>query len=192
MVDGVAVGGLAVAPELHAFVRDEALPSAGVAERAFWAGVEAVFREFVPRNRALLARRDELQQELDQWHAAHPGPVQDQAAYVQFLRDLGYLVEEPADFSIETSNVDDEVAVQAGPQLVVPVLNARFAANAVNARWGSLYDALYGTDAIREAGGLDKGRNYNQLRGREVIARAKRFLDEHFALSRAPTTHSST
>ena len=130
--DRVAVGGLQVASVLHAFVRDEALPGSGVDEAAFWAGVEAILGDFTPRNRELLARRDELQQHLDEWHEKNPGPVGDQAAYVQLLRDLGYLVDEPDDFSIETENVDDEVAVQAGPQLVVPVLNARFAANAAN------------------------------------------------------------
>ena len=155
MVDRVTVGGLQVAPVLHAFVRDEALPGSGVDEAAFWSGVEAILADFAPRNRELLARRDELQQQLDEWHEKNPGPVGDQAAYVQLLRDLGYLVDEPADFAIETSDVDEEVAVQAGPQLVVPVLNARFAANAANARWGSLYDALYGTDVA--AGGRRAG-----------------------------------
>ena len=132
-------------------------PGSGVDEAAFWAGVEAILGDFAPRNRELLARRDELQQQLDEWHEKNPGPVRDQAAYVQLLRDLGYLVDEPADFTIETSDVDDEVAVQAGPQLVVPVLNARFAANAANARWGSLYDALYGTDALPEDDGQERG-----------------------------------
>src|SRR3954452_9092969 len=125
----VTVGGLAVAAVLHAFVRDEALPGSGIEEATFWGGVEEILREFTPRNRELLARREELQRQLDEWHTAHPGPVRDQSEYVQMLRDLGYLVEEPADFRIETGDVDDEVAVQAGPQLVVPVLNARFAAN---------------------------------------------------------------
>ena len=138
--DRVALGGLRVAPVLHAFVRDEALPGSGLDEAAFWTGVEALLRTFVPRNRALLARRDELQAQLDAWHTAHPGPVTDQAAYVAMLREIGYLVEEPDDFEIEPGEVDAEVAVQAGPQLVVPVLNARFAANAANARWGSLYE----------------------------------------------------
>ena len=112
----------------------------------------------MPRNRALLARREELQQQLDEWHEKNPGPVEDQAAYEQLLRDLGYLVDEPADFTIETSGVDEEVAAQAGPQLVVPMLNARFAANAANARWGSLYDALYGTDVLPEDEGRSAGR----------------------------------
>ena len=183
-VSRVNVGGLQVASVLHAFVRDEALPGSGVDEAAFWSGVEAILRDFAPRNRELLARREELQQQLDEWHAKHPGPVRDQAAYVQLLRDLGYLLDEPADFTIETSDVDDEVAVQAGPQLVVPVLNARFAANAANARWGSLYDALYGTDVLPEDDGQERGTSYNPKRGAAVIARARAFLDEHFPLSR--------
>ena len=161
MVDPVTVGGLRVAEVLHAFVRDEALPGSGIDEAAFWSGLEEILREFTPRNRELLARRAELQAQLDEWHTTHPGPVRDQAAYVQLLRDLGYLLDEPADFSIETTDVDDEVAVQAGPQLVVPLLNARFAANAANARWGSLYDALYGTDALPEDDGLERGSSYN-------------------------------
>ena len=181
-VGSVEVGGLHIAPVLHAFVRDEALPGSGIDEAAFWEGVEEILRDFVPRNRELLARRDELQQQLDEWHAAHPGPVRDQAAYVHMLRDLGYLVEEPADFTIETRDVDDAVAVQAGPQLVVPVLNARFAANAANARWGSLYDALYGTDVLPEDDGQERGTSYNPKRGAAVIAYARAFLDEHFPL----------
>ncbi len=189
--DRVAVGGLQVASVLHAFVRDEALPGSGVDEAAFWAGVEAILTDFVPRNRELLARRDELQQQLDEWHEKNPGPVSDQAAYVQLLRDLGYLVDEPADFSIETSDVDEEVAVQAGPQLVVPVLNARFAANAANARWGSLYDALYGTDALPEDDGQERGSSYNPKRGAAVIARARAFLDEHFPLEQGSHVDST-
>ena len=195
MVDRITVGGLRVAAALHAFVRDEALPGSGVDEEAFWSGVEAILTDFVPRNRELLARREELQQQLDEWHSAHPGPVEDQAAYVQLLRDLGYLVDEPADFTIETDNVDEEVAVQAGPQLVVPVLNARFAANAANARWGSLYDALYGTDVLSEDEGRERGSSYNPKRGAAVIERARAFLDEHFPLadgSHADATGYST
>lgn len=179
----ITVGGLDVAAVLHAFVRDEALPGTGVTEAAFWTGVEAIMAEFAPRNRELLARRDALQTALDEWHTAHPGPVVDQAAYLAVLRELGYLVDEPEDFSITTADVDDEVAVQAGPQLVVPVLNARFAANAANARWGSLYDALYGTDAIAESDGREKGSSYNPTRGAEVVRRAKAFLDEHVPLA---------
>lgn len=192
MGDRIEVGGLQVAAELHAFVRDEALPGSGLEEDAFWSGVEALLADFVPRNRELLARRDELQQQLDAWHTEHPGPVAGvdggQAAYLAFLRELGYLVEEPEDFQVSTSGVDDEVAVQAGPQLVVPVLNARFAANAANARWGSLYDALYGTDVIDEDGGKEKGTSYNPTRGAEVIAKARAFLDQHFPLAEGSHT----
>ncbi len=187
MSDRVTVGGLQVASVLHTFVRDEALPGSGVGEDAFWSGFEAILTDLVPRNRALLARRDELQQQLDEWHEKNPGPVEDQAAYEQLLRDLGYLVDEPDDFTIETSGVDEEVATQAGPQLVVPMLNARFAANAANARWGSLYDALYGTDVLPEDDGQERaaadGSGYNPVRGAVVIARARAFLDEHFPLA---------
>jgi len=194
-VGRVEVGGLQIATVLHAFVRDEALPGSGLDEGEFWEGVEELFRDFAPRNRELLDRREELQRRLDEWHTANPGPVRDQAAYVQLLRDLGYLVDEPADFTIETRAVDDEVAVQAGPQLVVPVLNARFAANAANARWGSLYDALYGTDVLPEDDGQERGASYNPKRGAAVVARARALLDEHFPLeqgSHADATGYST
>ena len=149
MSDRVTVGGLQVAPVLHAFVRDEALPGSGIDEDAFWAGFEAILTDLVPRNRALLARRDELQAALDEWHAAAPRPGRGPGGVRALLRDLGYLVDEPATSRSRPAGVDDEVATQAGPQLVVPMLNARFAANAANARWGSLYDALYGTDVAR-------------------------------------------
>ena len=183
MSDRVTVGGLQVASVLHTFVRDEALPGSGVDEDAFWSGFEAILTDLVPHNRALLSRRVELQQQLDEWHEKNPGPVEDQAAYEQLLRDLGYLVDEPGDFTIETSGVDEEVATQAGPQLVVPMLNARFAANAANARWGSLYDALYGTDVLPEDDGQERGTSYNPVRGAAVIARARAFLDEHLPLA---------
>lgn len=182
--DRITLGALRVAPVLHAFVRDEALPGSGLDEASFWSGVETLLAAFAPRNRALLARRDDLQAQLDAWHMAHPGPVRDQAAYVAMLREIGYLVDEPADFRIDPGEVDDEVAVQSGPQLVVPVLNARFAANAANARWGSLYDALYGTDVLPEDDGLERGTAYNPRRGAAVIARARAFLDAHFPLDR--------
>jgi malate synthase len=190
MSDRITVGGLQVAAPLHAFVRDEALPGSGVDEAALWAGLERILDAFAPRNRALLARREELQSQLDAWHTAHPGPITDQAAYLAFLREIGYLVAEPAPFTISTRDVDPEVALLAGPQLVVPVLNARFAANAANARWGSLYDALYGTDAIPG----ERGGPYDPARGAEVIARGRAFLDEHFPLAsgshRAATSYA--
>jgi malate synthase len=180
----VTVGGLEVASVLYEFVRGEALPGSGVEEGVFWSGVESILAEFGPRNRALLVRREELQAQLDGWHGQHPGPVADVAGYEAMLRGLGYLVEEPGDFSIETTGVDAEVAMLAGPQLVVPLLNARFAANAANARWGSLYDALYGTDVIGEEDGKERGTSYNPTRGAAVIAWARGFLDEHFPLAR--------
>ncbi len=178
----VAVGKLEIAGALHTFVRDEALPGSGIDEVTFWSGVEQLLADFTPRNRELLARRGELQQALDQWHTEHPGLVRDQEDYLAVLRGLGYLVDEPDDFTIETENVDDEVALQAGPQLVVPVLNARFATNAANARWGSLYDALYGTDALPEDDGQERGLSYNPARGTTVIKTARAFLDDHFPL----------
>jgi malate synthase len=179
----IEVSGLKVAEELYVFVRDEALPGSGIDESAFWAGVAEIVGEFSGRIRQLLDRRDQLQRQLDEWHTNNPGPVRDQAAYLQMLREIGYLLDEPDAFTIETSDVDTEIAVQAGPQLVVPVLNARFAANAANARWGSLYDALYGTDVLSEDDGCERGTSYNPRRGAEVIRRARAFLDEHFPLA---------
>ncbi|NKY86595.1 malate synthase G [Nocardia veterana] len=178
MTERIQVGGLQVAKVLHDFVENEALPGSGVDSAAFWTGAESVINDLAPRNRALLAERDEIQGKLDAWHAENPGKGYDKAAYKKFLTEIGYLREEPADFSIGTQNVDDEIATTAGPQLVVPVSNARFAINAANARWGSLYDALYGTDAISEAGGAEKGTGYNKVRGDKVIEWARNFLDD--------------
>lgn len=178
MTERIQVGGLQVASVLHAFVENEALPGTGVDSAAFWSGAEAVVNDLAPRNRALLAERDEIQGKLDAWHAENPGTGYDKAAYKKFLTDIGYLRPEPDDFRIGTENVDDEIATTAGPQLVVPVMNARFAINAANARWGSLYDALYGTDAIPETGGAEKGSSYNRVRGDKVIEWARNFLDD--------------
>ncbi|WP_280328948.1 malate synthase G [Nocardia wallacei] len=178
MTERIQVGGLQVASVLHDFVENQALPGTGVDSAAFWAGAEGVINELAPRNRALLAERDEIQGKLDAWHAENPGAGYDRAAYKQFLTEIGYLRPEPADFTIGTQNVDDEIATTAGPQLVVPVMNARFAINAANARWGSLYDALYGTDAISEANGTEKGTSYNKVRGDKVIEWARNFLDD--------------
>ena len=182
MTARVQVAGLVVAEVLHRFITEEALPGSGVEPDAFWAAADAIVHEFAPRNRDLLARREQLQAQIDDFHRANPGRP-DPESYAAFLREIGYLVAEPADFEISTTGVDTEVTDQAGPQLVVPLLNARFATNAANARWGSLYDALYGTDVIPEAGDLARGSSYNAGRGAEVIARGRALLDEHVPLS---------
>ncbi len=169
---------LQVADVLVRFIDDEVLPGTGITPERFWAGFDAIVRELAPRNAALLAERDRLQSEIDAWHRAHPGAIADAPAYRAFLQRIGYLAPEPAPFHITTANVDAELALQAGPQLVVPILNARYALNAANARWGSLYDALYGTDAIAETGGAERGRGYNPVRGAQVIAFARGVLDQ--------------
>jgi malate synthase len=169
---------LQVASDLCQFVNQEVLPGTGVDSTKFWLGFDAMVRELAPKNAALLAERDRLQLELDAWHKAHPGPISDMPAYRSFLTSIGYLVPEPADFTATTANVDAELALQAGPQLVVPILNARYALNAANARWGSLYDALYGTDAICEADGAQRAGGYNPVRGAKVIAFARKVLDQ--------------
>ncbi|MBS3961265.1 MAG: malate synthase G [Sandarakinorhabdus sp.] len=174
-----AAGRLQVASALYDFVNHEVLPGTGIESAPFWAGFEALVADLAPKNAALLAERDRLQAELDRWHRAHPGPITDMPAYRQFLEGIGYLVAPPAGVRASTANVDAELALQAGPQLVVPILNARYALNAANARWGSLYDALYGTDAIPETEGCERGgRGYNPLRGARVIAFARQFLDQ--------------
>ncbi len=177
-MDRVEVGGIEVARELHAFIEQEALPGTGVEADAFWSGLAGLIRDLAPRNAALLARRDELQRQLDEWHRAHHGKPADPDGYEAFLREIGYLLPEPEPFQVGTEKVDPEIATIAGPQLVVPVSNARYALNAANARWGSLYDALYGTDALPETDGAERGRGYNPQRGAKVVERAKRLLDE--------------
>ncbi|HSX87665.1 MAG TPA: malate synthase G [Pseudomonas sp.] len=178
MTERVQVGGLQVAKVLFDFVNNEAIPGTGIDADKFWAGAVAVIDELAPKNRALLAKRDQIQAQIDAWHQARAGQAHDAVAYKAFLEEIGYLLPEPADFQATTQNVDEEIARLAGPQLVVPVMNARFALNASNARWGSLYDALYGTDVISEEGGAEKGRGYNKVRGDKVIAFARAFLDE--------------
>ncbi len=172
------VHGLQVATELFRFVEDKVLPGTGIDSAKFWAGFDAIVNDLAPKNAALLAERDRIQADMDKWHAANPGPISDMAAYKAQLEKIGYLVPVPGDVKATTTNVDAELALQAGPQLVVPILNARYALNAANARWGSLYDALYGTDAISEEGGADKGKGYNPVRGAKVIAWARNFLDK--------------
>ncbi|KAF1068751.1 malate synthase G [Variovorax sp.] len=170
--------GLQVATELHRFVEEKVLPASDVASETFWKGFDAIVTDLAPKNVALLAERDRLQSELDAWHKKNPGPIADMPAYRAFLEKIGYLLPQPQGAKATTANVDAELAQQAGPQLVVPILNARYALNAANARWGSLYDALYGTDAIPETGGAEKGKGYNPVRGAKVIEFARNVLDQ--------------
>ena len=183
MTERVDRGGLRVAADLAALLEREIAPGTGVAPERVWRGLAALVADFGPRNRDLLATRERLQRQIDDWHRANPGRDYDRAAYRAFLAEIGYLLPEPAPFAVTTDNVDPEVATLAGPQLVVPVMNARYALNAANARWGSLYDALYGTDVIPEDGGAERGGAYNPVRGARVIAHARAFLDRHFPLA---------
>ncbi|WP_068188787.1 malate synthase G [Mycobacterium sp. UM_CSW] len=183
MTDRVSVGNLRVARVLYDFVNNEALPGTDIDPDSFWAGVDKVVADLTPQNQDLLNRRDELQAQIDKWHRHRVIEPIDAEAYREFLVEIGYLQPEPDDFTITTSGVDDEITTTAGPQLVVPVLNARFALNAANARWGSLYDALYGTDVIPESDGAEKGSSYNRVRGDKVIAYARGFLDQAVPLA---------
>ena len=176
---------LQIAPILQRFIEDEVLPGTGIEAAPFWQGFSTLVHDLAPQNRALLAERERLQVELDSWHRQHPGPIRDMVAYQHFLQGIGYLVDAPEDVQISTHNVDREIAVQAGPQLVVPLSNARYALNAANARWGSLYDALYGTDAIAETAGAERGQGYNPVRGAKVIAYGRQFLDTSAPLAGA-------
>jgi malate synthase len=182
MSSRTTIHGLQVATELYTFINDSVLPGTGVSVDTFWKGFDSIVADLAPKNAALLGERDRLQAELDTWHSANPGPIRDMVAYRKFLETIGYLVPEPKKVKATTKNVDDELATQAGPQLVVPILNARYALNAANARWGSLYDALYGTDVISEDKGCGKvaqGKKggYNPKRGAKVIEYARHVLD---------------
>ncbi|MES2424951.1 MAG: malate synthase G, partial [Pseudomonadota bacterium] len=177
MTTRTPVHNLQVASELHQFIENDVLPGTGIDAAKFWAGFDAIVADLAPKNIALLAERDRLQTEIDGWHKANPGPIKGMKGYRKFLEKIGYLVPVPGKVKATTKNVDDELAVQAGPQLVVPILNARYALNAANARWGSLYDALYGTDAISEADGCEKSGGYNPKRGAKVIDYARNVLD---------------
>lgn len=186
MNDMIKQHGLQVDANLAKFVDEEAIPGTGVDSASFWKGFDAIVHDLAPKNRALLAERDRLQTELDNWHRSTPGPVRDLRAYRKFLEEIGYIVPAPAHVKASTANVDREIAEQAGPQLVVPLSNLRYALNAANARWGSLYDALYGTDAIDENDGAERTAQFNPKRGAKVIAYARAFLDDN-----APLDHGS-
>ncbi|MEP5566886.1 MAG: malate synthase G [Halioglobus sp.] len=183
MTDRIQQGGLQVATVLHQLLENDIAPGTGVAPADFWQALEALINDLAPENRALLQVREDLQAKIDEWHRSNPGAGYDKVAYKAFLEEIGYLLPEGDDFSITTENVDPEVATLAGPQLVVPVMNARFALNAANARWGSLYDALYGTDVISEEGGAERAGAYNAVRGDKVIAYARDFLNKHCPLT---------
>ena len=192
MSDRIAAGGLQVDRELYDFINDEALPGTGVSAEAFWAGFDRLVHDLAPRNRALLDKREELQRRIDAWYSENRDEPIDLEEYTNVLREIGYLVPEGDDVTARTANVDPEISTVAGPQLVVPVTNARYALNAANARWGSLYDALYGTDVIPEDDGCERTAEYNPVRGARVIAWARDFLDRVAPLdagSHADATH---
>lgn len=183
MTNYVEIENLRVAPALAEFLEKEAIAGTNVSVEAFWKGFSAIVHDLAPKNRSLLAKRDEMQAQIDAWYKANRDRAYTQAEYQDFLKEIGYLLPEGEDFKVSTSNVDPEIAELAGPQLVVPVMNARYALNAANARWGSLYDALYGTDAISEDDGAEKSGGYNPKRGAKVIAWAKNFLDQSTPLA---------
>ena len=181
-------GSLSVSTDLESFLRSEVLPGLDLSEEHFWTSLEKIINEFSPKNKTLLGVRESMQEQIDAWHLANPGQEKNLDIYKNFLKEIGYLLEEGGDFKITTENVDPEIASIAGPQLVVPVMNARFALNAANARWGSLYDALYGTDMISEENGASRAGAYNPVRGDKVIEFAKKFLDKNFAVNNASYT----
>ena len=186
MTQRIECSGLQVDPAIHVLLEQEIVPGSGLSADQFWQALADIVARFTPRNRELLSIRNSMQAKIDDWHRANPGSDYDRSAYKAFLEDIDYLLPQPEPFSVVTQNVDPEIALVAGPQLVVPVMNARYALNAANARWGSLYDALYGTDVISEEDGADRAGGYNPVRGDKVIAWARNFLDKHF-----PLTHGS-
>ena len=181
MTTYIQIGNLQVASILYDFINEQVLPGSEVEKDSFWGGLDQLIHNLAPKNKALLARRDELQNAIHHWHKEHKNNF-DFTTYKAFLEEIGYLEPKVEDFKIETENVDEEIAFQAGPQLVVPVSNARYAINAANARWGSLYDALYGTDVISDDDGASAGKGYNPVRGEKVIHYSKVFLDQAVAL----------
>lgn len=191
MTEYVQKGGIKVAQALYDFVNEKAIPGTGVDAEKFWAEFDALVNDLAPKNRALLAKRDDLQAKIDAYHTERKGQPHNAAEYKTFLQEIGYLLPEGADFEASTVNVEPEIGQMAGPQLVVPIMNARFALNAANARWGSLYDALYGTDVISEEGGAEKGAGYNKVRGDKVIAYARGFLNDAAPLAAGSHTDST-
>jgi len=183
MSEYVEAGGLKIHKALHDLVRDEIAPGTGVDPGAFWSSLQAIVADLGPANAALLDKRNQLQKQLDDWHQAHKGQIIDAGEYRQFLLDIGYMVTEGGAFEANPTNVDPEIATVAGPQLVVPVDNARYALNAANARWGSLYDALYGTNAIADSDGAERRADFNPVRGAKVVETAAAFLDDTVALA---------
>jgi malate synthase len=194
MTERISIHGLQVDAQLKAFIDEQVLPGTGVEAADFWAGFDRIVQDLAPKNAGLLAERDRLQAAMDEWHRANPGPLDKKArqkAYRKHLQRIGYLVEEPGEVKVKTKNVDAELAAQAGPQLVVPITNARYALNAANARWGSLYDALYGTDALPETDGAEKGPGYNPVRGAKVIEYARHVLDRTAPLAKGSHVDST-
>ena len=184
------IGRLTVDSQLYQFIETEVVPSTSIDGQYFWAGLEKIVADFGPRNTALLGVRDELQLQIDQWHRDRAGEGHDPIAYREFLQQIGYLVDQPTEVEVTTERVDSEIATISGPQLIVPLDNARYALNAANARWNSLYDALYGSDLVAEANGCARTQKYNPIRGQQVIAQTRAFLDQHFPLAQGTHSHA--